>query len=132
MENNTSFDGKQHVVLKDTFQHSQCRADFTDFSFIPSLPRARITGVLHFLLSQVSHYPPSPLTFRILRIYQKHRLCFTLSTTTKRSNSGDEKHPQKTSFLCVSERHCDTCDSKKIKLLLEGAHARVREGGICS
>ena len=42
MENNTSFDGKQHVVWKDTFLHSQCRAEFTDFSLIPSLLRARV------------------------------------------------------------------------------------------
>ena len=41
-KNNTSFEGKQHVVWKDTFLHSRWRADFTDFSLIPSLPRARV------------------------------------------------------------------------------------------
>jgi len=99
---------------------------FHRFFAYPITPsRARIKGVLHFLLSQVSHNQYNLLIFKTLHIYQGHRLCFTLSSTTKRSNFEDEKHIQKTSFLCISARHCDTCYSKKFKLLLEGAHARA-------
>ena len=69
MRNNTSFE-KTLFCIHSVGQNSPIFA----YPITPS--RARITGILHFLLSQVSHYPPSPLTFRTLRIYQKTSFVF--------------------------------------------------------
>ena len=96
----------------------------TNYFLSHSRAYARITGVLSFLLSQVSHFSLKTLKFNRLPLYFKIYFIFS-STDLGLSLSKRIRNPL--SFLL----RCDTCDSKKTKLLLEGvrtcAYTRTHE-----
>ena len=81
-----------------------------------------------FLLSQVSHSRRNQLFFNALHIYQKILPYFNRENAYLHYKSHIDTG-QLSSFLCAYMEHinphkkseCDTCDSKKSKLRLEGA-----------
>ena len=108
---------------------------------------AHITGVLCFLLSQVSHKLYNPLCNNRLHWFQKQHPTLShfhaATPPQKHTKTPSSKQlfdlqykttrhfPQNdTLFLgwwsIFNSIHCDTCDSKKTKLLVRSAHTRAR------